>query len=322
MEWARSVGNGLFRGKGKLMGTLLIWGSGFLLATIFLNPVRSGFHTLFDGAPASRALLHGSGIDLLFNTGLHQPAFWSAAAALLPYMILLAVVVGLVLTSGVYAQAVEGSGSWRAFWRGSAANVLPFAALLLLNLLLWAVVSLGVGLFFAAAWHGLRDAMDPAKPWHLFWITLWSALIVVNLFRNSLGFSQARWVLTGGGEGVARCFMRSVAFTFRRFVPVNLMTWLLNLVRAGAMILAVFTLSPGYGTTSRWFATAALLQGGFLFAAYLRVGEARAQVLYTRVFLAPATVGVAPMPAGKDEEPSVAAAPVSESEGLEEIPGA
>ena len=322
MEWARAIGNGLFRGRGKALGTLLIWGSGFLLATIALNPMRRGFHSLFDKAPASRALLGGGGLDTLFDSGMHQPAFWSAATAMLPYMILLAVVVGLVLMSGVYAQAAEGSGSWRAFWRGAAANVLPFTALLLLNLLLWAVVGLGVGILFAAAWHGVRDTMDPARPWHLFWITLWSALIVVNLFRNSLGFSQARWVLTGGAEGVARCFLRSVAFTFRRFVPVNLMTWTLNLVRAGAMILAVFTLSPGYGTTGRWLATAALLQGGFLFAAYLRVGEARAQVSYARAFLEPATVAAAPMPTGKDEEPSVAAAPVSESGGMEEVPGA
>jgi len=322
MEWARAVGNGLFRGKGKLLGALLIWGSGFLLATLFLNPVRSGFHTLFDGAPASRALLQGSGIDLLFETGLHQPAFWSAATAELPYMVLLAVAVGLVLMAGVYGQAVEGGGSWRVFWRGSVANALPFTALLLLNLLLWTAVGLGVGAIFAAAWHGVRDTMDPAGPWHLFGITLGSALIVVNLFRNSLGFSQARWVLTGGGEGVARCFMRSVAFTFRRFVPVNLMTWLFNLARAGAMLLSVFTLSQGYATTGRWLATAALLQGGFLFAAYLRVGEARAQVSYMRAFLEPLPVAAAPVPAGKDEEPSVAAAPASEPRGMEEIPDA
>lgn len=287
MEWARAIGTGLFRGRGKAWGTLLIWFSGFLLTTLAINPMRRGFHVLFDKAPAARAILGGGGIDMLANSAMKQPAFWAAANAMLLYLILFAAVAGLFLMAGVYTQASDGTGGWRAFWRGAARNVLPFTALFLFNLVLWGIVGVGVGIFLAAAWHGDHNAMDPARPWHLFWITLVIGLIVVNLFRNSVGYGQARWVLRGREEGIGLCFVKSVVFTFRRFVPVNVITWLFNAGRAGLWVLAVFTLSPGYESTGRWFATAVILQAGFFAAAYLRVGEARAQVAYSRHFVAP-----------------------------------
>jgi len=317
MEWARAIGTGLFRGRGKTLGALLVWFSGFILATIAINPMRRGFHVLFDKAPASKALLGGGGLDMLINSAMKQPAFWAAANAMLLYLVLLSVVLGLFLMAGVYAQASEKSGGWRSFWRGAAANVLPFSALFLFNLVLWVIVGVGVGVFLAAAWHGVHGSMDPAKPWHLFWITLGTGLFVLNLFRNSVGYGQARWVLIGREEGMGLCFVRSVVFTFRRFVPVNVVTWLFNAARAIVMVLAVFILSPGYESTGRWFATAVLLQAGFLVVAYLRVGEARTQVAYSRHFLAPraetARTDVPVVP--KDETP------VLQEIGPGEVPG-
>ena len=206
---------------------------------------------------------------------------------MLPYLVLFSIVLGLLLMAGVYAQASEKTVGWRSFWRGAADNVLPFLALFLFNLVLWVIVGLGVGIFLGAAWHGVYGSMDPARPWHLFWISLWTVLFVLNLFRNSVGYGQARWVLIGREEGMGLCFVRSVVFTFRRFVPVNVVTWLFNAARAGVMVLAVFTLSPGYESTGRWFTTAVMLQAGFLVVAYLRVAEARSQVAYSRHFLSP-----------------------------------
>lgn len=285
MKWARAIVTGLFRGRGKALGSLLIWFSGFLLATLAINPMRRGFHQLFDKAPASKALLGGSGLDMLMHTVMKQPAFWAAANAMLLYTVLFAAVIGLFLMAGVYTQAADGSGGWRTFWRGAGANVLPFAALFLMNLVLWGVLGVGVGVFLGAAWHGVHGAMDPAKPWHLFWISLWTILFALSLFRNSVGYGQARWVLKGRQEGIGLCFVRSVIFTFRRFIPVNVMTWLFNAARAGVMVLAVFTLSPGYGSTGHWFATAVVLQAGFFVVAYLRIAEARAQVAYSGHFI-------------------------------------
>jgi hypothetical protein len=192
----------------------------------------------------------------------------------------------LYLTAGAYAVAVEGERrAWSAFWPGAWRNTVPFVLLFLLNLVVWVALSLLPVLVLLGVGHSLRNSTDPGPLFKLFWLEAAVLLVLFNLMRNSIGFAQARFVLTGGREGLGRCFLRALGFTFRRFVPVNALTWGYNALRAGAMILVVFVLSPGYATGGRAFVTALVLQAGFFAMAFLRVAEIRSQVTYMEAFL-------------------------------------
>jgi hypothetical protein len=108
--------------------------------------------------------------------------------------------------------------------------------------------------------------------------------VLVNLLRNSIGYTQARFALTGAPEGLGRCLLKGAAFSLKRFIPVNLITWICNGLRALAVTLGIFVLSPGYATEGKAWVTALILQVALFAAAFVRVAEIRAQVAY----LAPA----------------------------------
>jgi hypothetical protein len=167
------------------------------------------------------------------------------------------------------------------------------------------------------AWKGTGEATDPAVHWGIFLAGAALLAVLVNFFRSSLGFFQARYALTGGGEGLGRCFLRSLAFTFTRFVPVNAMTWLFTGLHLLVLWAAIFALSPGYASGGRWFATASLLQAGFFLLAFLRVAEARCQVEYSKAFLPAVTSpAVTAEPAAPPAPPVPEAPPEAESGGV------
>ena len=308
MRLIASIRDGLFGGRGKGLVTALFWGGGFLAATFIVSPMRAGFHRVLDGSPAASDLLSGRGIDLLFELVHNQPGLWAAAFGALMLGLVAHLLVSLYLTGGAYGLwAEESARPWRDFWSKAWHNLPPFAAIFLMNVAVWLILG-GIAIVpLIAVGRSLREKTDPGPAWTLFRIQLVAVLVVFNLMRNSIGFTQARYVLTGGSEGIGRSFLRGLAFTFRRFVPVNVMTWFFNLLRVGAMVLAVFTLSPGYTTAGRGALTVLLLQAGFVFAAYLRVAETRAQVAYQREFL--------PAPSPVIAEEALPPQPVPAAEG-------
>lgn len=298
MRLLTAIRQGFFGGRGKGLATALFYLATLLLGTFAISPLRAGFHAALDRYPDAARFLTGSGMDLLAETVLHQPAMWAAGFAELRWMLLAQFVIVLLLTAGAYSIAARGGDGpvWRAFWPGAARYVLPFAGLFFLNLVVWAALGSVVALALFGVHLRIKDLTDPGPAWHFFLVSAAVVGLVLNLFRNSVGYSQARYVLTEGREGMGRCFIRAFAFTFRRFIPVNVLTWLINVVRAGAVFFLVFVLSPGYATGGKIFATALLYQLGFLAVCYLRVGEIGAQVAYQRSFLEPAPPEAEPEP--------------------------
>jgi hypothetical protein len=292
MLWMKAIREGFLGGRGKALSTLLFYGAGLVLSTLALRPLAAGFDRAFASSPAAADLLFGRGLDLLAELGIGQPGLWAAAFSVLGWGLALHLAASLYITAGTYGVAASGdSRPLSSFWSRAWRNLLPFAGLLALNLIVWAVILGILAVPVLAVGHGLRESNDPGPVFRLFMAEMAVLAVVLNLLRNSVGYAQARYALTGGGEGLGRCFLRSFAFTFRRFVPVNLVTWIVNLLRVCTMGLAVFVLSPGYATDGKSFVTALLLQGGFLALAFLRVAEIRAQVAYQRAFLEGALAG-------------------------------
>lgn len=310
MIWTRAIQFGFLKLRGRVFLTAVLYLAILLASTIALRPLVNGFHAAFDESPAAADFFTGGGLDLLAELGVNQPAFWAAGFSLLLPVLLLYLVLGLFLTAGLYGVAAgEGRPAWRALLPEAMRLFWPFLGLLLLNIVFWAVVSIFAGLGVAAFWHGFKDATDSGIHWHLFLVTLGLAALLLTLFRNSVGFSQARYAVVGGGEGLGRCFLRALSFTFRRFVPVNGLTLLFNVLRGTGAILCLFVLSPGFGTFSARLLTALLLQAVFLWAAFLRVAEAGAQVEYQRGFREPVAVRE---PGPDKAEPTPEAGPVPE----------
>jgi hypothetical protein len=286
MLWIKAIREGFLGGRGKALSALLFYGAGLVLSTLALRPLAAGFDRAFASSPAAASLLSGRGLDLLAELGISQPGLWAAAFSVLGWVLALHLIASLYVTAGTYGVAALGDERpSSSFWARARRNFLPFAGLLALNLIVWAVILGILAVPVLAVGHSLRESNDPGPAFRLFVAELAVLAVVLNLFRNSVGYAQARYALTGGGEGLGRCFLRSFAFTFRRFVPVNLVTWIVNLLRVCAMALALIVLSPGYATSGKSFITALLLQAGFLALAFLRVAEIRTQVAYQRAFL-------------------------------------
>jgi hypothetical protein len=315
MIWVRSIRDGFLGGRGKGLAALLLFGSSWLFSTLALKPMNSGLHTALDGAPAAGEFLSGSGADLWFEMAFRQPAFFPAGFALLLPVLLLYALLGLYLTAGIYGQAALPEGCvWRTFFERARRFFLPFTLGLLMNLIFWAVVAGLVMAGVAGLWKGTGEATDPAVHWRVFLAGAALLAVLLNLFRSSLGFFQARWALIGGREGLGRCFLSSLSFTFKRFIPVNAMTWLFTALHLLVLWVAVFALSPGYSSEGRWFATASLLQAGYFLLAFLRVAEARSQVEYSKACLpAQASRAVPAEPAASQGPPAPEAPPEAES---------
>lgn len=299
MNWIRSIKEGFVGGRGKAVAAFLLFGSAWLFSTLALRPMSVGLHQALDGAPAAKEFLGGGGVELWFEMLMRQPAFLSGGLSLLMPMVLLYALAGLYLTAGIYGFAASQAGPiWRGFFERARRFFAPFALGLLMNLVFWAVVTTVCILGMMGLWRGFKEATDPAVGWHLFLLDAALIAVLFNLFRGSVGFFQARYALTEGREGLGRCFLASLAFAFKRFLPVNALTWLFTALHVLVLWLAVFALSPGYSTTGNWVATALLLQCGYFALAFLRVAEARSQVAYARLSLA--VVGTAlPAPAGQ-----------------------
>ena len=166
----------------------------------------------------------------------------------------------------------------------SSRSFLPFVALFFLNLLFWAIPLAVVGVILFGIGKTLGEGGDAGKAYAFFWVELATVAILVNLLRNSIGYAQARYALAGAPEGLGRCLLKGAAFSLKRFIPVNFITWICNGLRALALTLGLFVLSPGYATEGKAWVTALLLQAALFAAAFVRVAEIRAQVTY----LAPA----------------------------------
>lgn len=320
MIWIRSIREGFLGGRGKGLAASLLFGASWLFSTLALKPLSSGLHAAMDGAPSAKEFLSGGGMDLWAEMSMRQPAFLSGGFALFFPMLLLYALLGIYLTAGIYGQAALPEGPvWRSFFERARRFFAPFALGLLMNLLFWAIVT---GLFMLGVtglWRGTRYATDPAVHWRIFLAGAALLAVLVNLFRGCTGFFQARWALTGGCEGLGRCFLRSLSFTFRRFLPVNILTWTFTALHMLVLWAAIFALSPGYASGGRWFATASLLQAGDFVLAFLRVAEARSQVEYVREWL-PLELS-RPVPASQAAPPAVPIVenpPAGESGGIAE----
>ena|GEM_PF-1406540 len=330
MNWVLSIRAGFLRGRGKAWAAFLLFASSWLFSTLALRPMNAGLHQALDGAPSAKEFLGGGGVDLWFEMLMRQPAFFSGSMSLLMPMLLFYALLGLYLTAGLYGFAASQEGpAVRTFFERARRLFAPFALGLLMNLVFWAVVTGVFVLGMMGLWRGFKDATDPAVHWRLFLIDVAILSIFVNLFRGSTGFFQARYALTEGLEGLGRCFLASLAFAFKSFVPVNALTWLFTLLHVLVLWLTVFALSPGHATPSRWFATAFLLQFGYFILAFLRVAEARSQVEYARFSLAAekasprmpprtASAADAPLAEARPAEVSVSTAPV-ETAGAAEV---
>jgi hypothetical protein len=331
MIWARSIAAGFSKGDGKALGSALLFSSTWLFSTLALRPLNRGLHEAFDRAPAARDLLDGRGVDLWAELAIRQPGLFSSGFSLFLPMLLLCLAASLYVTAGVYGQAARpAKPAWRTFFLRANRFALPFAAGLLLNALVWgaAFALLAGGLLGLG--HAFEGSTDPGTAFRLVLLDLAAAALLVELFRGSVGFFQARYALTDGGEGLGRSFLRALRFVIKRFVPVLSITLFFALMKLLVLWLALFALSPGYATGGREALTALLMQAGTLAVAFLRVAEARSQVEYTRAVLPELEGGArfavpppsAGVPEGVPPPEAPGAAGVSEASPAAQAPGA
>jgi hypothetical protein len=138
--------------------------------------------------------------------------------------------------------------------------------------------------------------------------------------RNGAGFARAWRALRPAGESLGRAFLRSTAFTVRRFFPVTALGVFFVAARWIWLGLLALALSPGTATSGKAAVTALLLQAGFLGTALLRVAEARAQVAYLRPVLeaeAPGLPGPEAVP--RPEEPKASVTPAEPAATPEDV---
>ena len=285
MLWLKALQTGFLGGRGKAWTTVLFYAEGLLLSALALAPLSKGFHAALDRYPAASDFRTGGGLDLLAELAMNQPGLWAAAFGALGLVLLLHVPLSLFLTTGAYGLAArDRERPLREFWDLSGRSFLPFVALFFLNLLLWAIPLAVVGVILFGVGKALGEGGDAGKVYVFFWLELTIMAVLVNLLRNSIGYTQARYALTGAPQGLGRCLLKGASFSLKRFIPVNLITWICNGLRALAVTLGIFVLSPGYATEGKAWITALLLQAALFAAAFVRVAEIRAQVAY----LAPA----------------------------------
>jgi len=285
MLWMKALQTGFLGGRGKAWTTVLFYLEGLLLSALALAPLSRGFHAALDRYPAASDFRTGGGVDLLGELAMNQPGLWAAAFGILGLVLLLHIPLSLFLTTGAYGLAAQDQERpLREFWGLSGRSFLPFVALFFLNLLLWAIPLAVAGVILFGIGKALGEGGDAGKTFAFFWVELTIMAVLVNLLRNSIGYTQARYALAGAPEGLGRCLLKGAAFSLKRFIPVNLITWICNGLRALALALGISVLSPGYATDGKAWVTALLLQAALFTAAFVRVAEIRAQVAY----LAPA----------------------------------
>lgn len=303
MRWMKAIKNGFLCGRGGGLSAALVYLEAFLLSSVALAPFGAGFHRVLDGSPAAMGLAAGGGADLLGELAFHQPGLWAAGFGLIPWVVLLHLVLALVLTAGTYALAAseEPRHPWGDFWSGARRLTLPFAGLFALNLLGWGVVAVAPALVLMGVAKAVEGSTSPAAVWGI--VAGWGAvlLIMVTLFKGSLGFGQARRTLEGKGEGLGRNLLKGTAFSLRHVMPAAGITLLFGAGRFLAFWGLYWVLAPGFATGGRALASMLLQQGAFLAAAYLRVAEIRAQVSYMRSWDEPAQ-----RPAAGDPAPAPA----------------
>ena len=314
MLWLKALQTGFLGGRGKAWTTVLFYAEGLLLSALALAPLSKGFHAALDRYPAVSDFRTGGGLDLLAELAINQPGLWAAAFGALGLVLLLHVPLSLFLTTGAYGLAArDRERPLREFWGLSGRSFLPFVALFFLNLLLWAIPLAVVGVILFGVGKALGEGGDAGKAYVFFWLELTIMAVLVNLLRNSIGYTQARYALTGAPQGLGRCLLKGASFSLKRFIPVNLITWICNGLRALAVTLGIFVLSPGYATEGKAWVSALLLQAALFAAAFVRVVEIRAQVAY----LAPALEAEGlkqPLPVSQEIEVPQETAPVESAE--------
>lgn len=278
---------------------LLLYGAALLFGSVALAPLRAALHARLDAAPAAAGLAGGD-LSLLSEFFMSDGGLGAAAFGAVPLLLLLFLPVVLFLQGAVYVQAAGEAREerfWPAFLEGGSRVFLPFLGLVLLNLVLYLVGAVLPVLALLGIHRGLKEATDPRT--EVFLLVLYGAVggLLFVMARNGAGFARARRALRPAGEPLGRAFLRSTAFTFRRFLPVTALGLFFVAARWLWLFLFALVLNPGTATAGRAAAAALLLQAGFLGTALLRVAEARAQVAYLRPFLdAEAPPAAAPSP--------------------------
>lgn len=304
MIWMKAIGQGIWGGRGKALQAGLLYGLSLLAGGLALAPLASGLHRVLDESPVAAEMLRGQGLDLVMELGHNQPGLFGAAFGTLGWAVAILLAAGFFLTAGIFAVASEGAESpWREFWPKAARRFLPFLAITLLNLLLWAVPVIVVGLAIFGIGRAFEDAMDPGVSWRLFWVNLTVAGLTLNAVRTGSGLGRAWYGLTGGRDGVGKSALRGFVLSLKRIVPANLITWVFNALRGVTLVAAAWWLSPGWTTSGKAFLTGLLLQAGFFVAAFWRVAEIRSWVEYTRAFV--------PTPAATEVPFTLAVTPAS-----------
>ncbi|MGC8764203.1 MAG: hypothetical protein ACP5VN_11360 [Acidobacteriota bacterium] len=289
-----------------LYAGLLLYGATFLFGSVALSPLRAALHALLDTAPAA-AGLSGGDLSLLSELFMLEKGLGPAAFGALPLLLLLFLPVVLFLQGAVYAQAARETQEekfWHPFLEGGSRVFLPFLGLVLLNLVFYLLVAIPPALALAGIHRGLKEATDPRTG--VFLLVLYGAVggLLFVMARNGAGFARAHRALRPAGEPLGRAFLRSTAFTFRRFLPVTALGLFFVAARWLWLFFFALVLNPGTATAGRAAAAALLLQAGYLGTALLRVAEARAQVAYLRPFLdGEAPPAAAPSPPPPPAEP-------------------
>jgi hypothetical protein len=295
-----------------LYAGLLLYGTSFLFGAAALAPLRAALHARLDGAPAAAGLAGGD-LSLLAEFFLSEKGLGAAAFGSLPPLLLLFLPVVLFVQGAVYAEAAHGTREgkfWRPFLEEGARVFLPFLGLVLLNLVLYLLVAVLPVLALLGINRALEEATDPRAGILLLVLFVGVGGLLFVMARNGAGFARARRALRPEGESLGRAFLRSTAFTFRRFFPVTVLGVLFVTARWVWLGLLGLALSPGTATSGRAAVTALLLQAGFLGTALLRVAEARAQVAYLRPVLeAEAPALSEPETVPRPEEPETAEGP-------------
>lgn len=270
-----------------LYGGAVLYLAGLLFSTAAMAPFRAALHARLDASPAAAGLLKGD-LSLFLELFMSEKGMDAAAFGGLLPLLLLFVPVVLFLQGAIYVQAVQEQREgkfWRPFLDGGARAFLPFLGLVLLNLVLYLLAAVLPALGIVGLARGLKEAEDPRVDVLLLLLGGIVGGLLFVLARNGAGFARARRALLPEGEPLGRAFLRSTAFTFRRFLPVTGLGLFFVLARWIWLWLFAFVLSPGTASPVGAAATVLLLQAGFAGTALLRVAEARAQVAYLRPFV-------------------------------------
>ncbi len=321
MGFASALKTAFSWNRRALYAGILLYGTTFLFGAAALAPLRAALHARLDRAPAAAGLLGGD-LSLLSEFFMSQPGVGAATFGAVPALLLLFLPVVLFLQGAVYAQAADEAREgtfWRPFLEGGIRFFLPFLGLILLNLVLYLLLTVLPVLALLGIRRGLKEATDPRADLLLLLLFAGVGGLLFVMARNGAGFARARRALRPQGEPLGRAFLRSTAFTFRRFLPVTALGALFVALRWAWLGLFAFALSPGVETPGKAAATALLLQAGFFGTALLRVAEARAQVAYLRPFLeAEGTPVPEPEGANRPEEPEAPPGPEEAPAGAED----